>query len=319
MTFAPEARVSALKRQLVRFVFDRYISWRLEELVSPAYPVVLDFPVDPVPRYGYGKPPHARLNKIIGAGTARYQTTIEGFLAECGAGLSAVAVNDADANSDQATFINGYFSGLDAIALYGFLSRFNPSTYFEIGSGFSTRFARQAILDHGLGTTIVSCDPNPRAGISKIADQVIRQPLEKVDPANFRRLKAGDILFFDGSHRCFTNSDVSVLFLEILPLLDPGVLIHIHDILLPYDYPPEWSDRYYSEQYVLASYLIGGADIEIVLPNAFVGKDPDFAELLEQFWQLPGMAAVKQHTDRLCPGYVGNSFWFRQRDRRDAM
>ena len=64
------------------------------------------------------------------------------------------------------------------------------------------------------------------------------------------------MLFIDSSHRSFTNSDVTAFYLDILPRLKSGVLIHIHDVFLPYDYPPEWSDRFYNEQYLLACVLL---------------------------------------------------------------
>jgi hypothetical protein len=68
----------------------------------------------------------------------------------------------------------------------------------------------------------------------------------------------GSILFFDGSHRSFPGSDVTMFFMEVLPALQPGVLIHIHDIFLPEDYPSDRGTRYWSEQYLLASWPLGG-------------------------------------------------------------
>ncbi len=79
-----------------------------------------------------------------------------------------------------------------------------------------------------------------------------------MDLALFRELQAGDVLFIDSSHRCFMNSDVTVLFLEVLPNLPPGVLVQVHDIFIPYDYPREWVERYYAEQYLLSCYLLLG-------------------------------------------------------------
>jgi hypothetical protein len=71
---------------------------------------------------------------------------------------------------------------------------------------------------------------------------------------------AGDVLFFDGSHRCLQNSDVTAFFLDVLPELPSGVIVGIHDIVLPNDYPSVWKDRYYSEQYILAAYLLGAQE-----------------------------------------------------------
>ncbi|MGH9508484.1 MAG: class I SAM-dependent methyltransferase, partial [Terriglobales bacterium] len=114
-------------------------------------------------------------------------------------------------------------------------------------------------------------------------------------------LRQGDILFVDGSHRSFMNSDVTVFFLDILPQLRPGVLVHIHDIDLPYDYVPEHAEWYYSEQYLLAvSLLAGHRGYRIVLPNAFISKEPDVMQVLAGFWSRPGLSGVPQK---------GVSFW----------
>jgi len=166
--------------------------------------------------------------------------------------------------------------------------------------------ARRAIADRKLRTKLVSIDPQPRAEIDTLCDEVIRKPLEQCDLAIFRRLKRGDILFLDGSHRCFMNSDVTVFFLEILPRVESGVLLHIHDIFLPEDYVPSWLQRYYphrywSEQYVLAASLLAGhAGYEIVLPSHYVGMNPRLSAVLEPFW------------DRVKPPREltrGSSFW----------
>src|SRR5207249_4908129 len=142
-----------------------------------------------------------------------------------------------------------------------FITMNNPKRFFEIGSGDSTRFARQAIRDHQLQTTITSFDPRPCAKIDDICDHSFRTPLEECNPEIFNQLEAGDILFVDGSHRVFTNSDVTVVFVEILPLLKPGVFIQFHDICLPYDYPQEWNRRFYSEQYLLATYILAQTNV----------------------------------------------------------
>lgn len=119
-------------------------------------------------------------------------------------------------------------------------------------------------------------DPQPRAEIDSICDEVIRSRVEEVDPSVFRVLGQGDVLFVDNSHRVFMNSDATAVFLDILPTLPAGVFVHFHDIFLPADYPPEIRLRYYSEQYLLAAYLLGGrGTIDIVLPNAFISSDPE--------------------------------------------
>jgi hypothetical protein len=141
--------------------------------------------------------------------------------------------------------------------LYSLLAQHNPRHYVEVGSGNSTKFARRAIRDHGLQTRITSIDPFPRAEIDSICDRVIREPVEHVALDTFDMLQPGDILFIDSSHRTFMNSDVTALSLDVLPRLPAGVIVEVHDITLPGDYPPQWTGRYYSEQYLLAAYLLG--------------------------------------------------------------
>ena len=99
--------------------------------------------------------------------------------------------------------------------------------------------ARLVVRDHHLRTRVISSDPRPRVEIHSLCDEGIRHPLESIDLAVFDQLAPGDILFIDSSHRVFTNSDVNVVFLEVLPRLQPGVLVHLNDIFLLYDYPPE--------------------------------------------------------------------------------
>ena len=99
-----------------------------------------------------------------------------------------------------------------------------------------------------------------------------------MDPAVFDQLGAGDLLFIDSSHRVLQNSDVTVLFLDVIPRLPPGVLVHVHDISLPYDYGAviEIIDRFYSEQYILAAYLLAeGNHIQVLLPSLFVSYDQE--------------------------------------------
>ena len=156
---------------------------------------------------------------------------------------------------------------------------FAPKTYLEIGSGHSTRFARRAIVDGSLPTKITAIDPHPRANISQLSDSIIRARLEDTDLSIFDQLEAGDIVLFDGTHRSFVNSDVTVFFLEVLPRLARGVLVLIHDVYLPYDYPP--GTPFYNEQYLLAAYMEAGNKLELVLPNAYVTRDEELRARLE--------------------------------------
>jgi len=93
---------------------------------------------------------------------------------------------------------NGWFQGLDAVALYCLLRDRNPGRYVEVGSGHSTAFARQAIEDGGLSTRITCIDPLPRTVVASLAHTVVRSALEDADLRVFDTLEAGDFLFLDG-------------------------------------------------------------------------------------------------------------------------
>jgi hypothetical protein len=193
--------------------------------------------------------------------------------------------------------------GLDMVNLYGILALMQPTQYIEIGSGNSTKMARKAIVDCNLATKITSIDPYIRAAIDHLADTIIRQPFEALQNHDWivETLKANDILFIDNSHRVFANSDAMICLLELLPRLKPGVLVHIHDVYLPYDYPQFMCDRFYNEQYVLAALVMAQPKrYQPFMPNFFVSEDPELSQILTPLWQHPQMAGVEKH---------GGSFW----------
>jgi hypothetical protein len=168
----------------------------------------------------------------------------------------------------------------------------------------STKFARQAIERHRLGTRIVSIDPQPRAHIDSLVDDKIRRPLEQVEPEWFDRLGEGDILFVDSSHRALQNSDVTMFFLDVLPRLRPGVVVHLHDIYLPYDYTPAYLQLLWNEQYFLAAALLyGAAGIEILFPCWYASRDAELSRRLNQCLRRGPLADLSIH---------GKSFWLRK-------
>lgn len=251
------------------------------------YTIPLDFPVNSKPRYGFGNPPHQKLYEIINRNRQYYVNYLNHFLV-----FKEFFINiPGAASEDDPTprWINGYFSGLDSIALCGFLGIYNPRRYLEVGSGNTTKFARRAINEFGLQTKITSIDPEPRASVDLLCDNIIRQPLENGDVGLFQELEARDMVFVDGSHRVFMNSDATVVFLDILPYLKPGVLVHFHDILLPRDYPPEWIEMYFSEQYLMAGHLLAeGNKFDILLANSFICMHDDLRSILNPIWnELP--------------------------------
>lgn len=199
---------------------------------------------------------------------------------------------------------NRYLPPLDAMILYTMLRLLNPRTYLEIGSGNSTKIARKAIRDHGLATRIVSIDPHPRAEVDALCDEVIRKPFQDVGEEALNWLQPGDMLFQDGSHHIFTNSDATVFFTELLPVLPAGITYGVHDIFLPGDYPEAWHKRFYNEQYLFASFLLAGAGgDQIVFPCKYISDDAALAASLSGIFDLPALAGLRPH---------GGAFWMRR-------
>jgi predicted O-methyltransferase YrrM len=268
-----------------------YALYNLPRLAKGYYPIFLDYPVHPVPRYGYGKPPHPELYAMFAAERDQYRERLRGCLL-FQEQLLRIPLRQ-PRESTEPSWINKWLEGLDTLVLYGLVAERKPKLYLEVGSGYSTKLVRRAIRDHGLATRLVSIDPHPRAEIDSICDRIIRHRMEDTDLSIFGELRAGDMLFVDSSHRSFMNSDVTVFFLEVLPRLKPGVLVHLHDIHLPYDYMPERAEWYYSEQYLLAASLLAGhANYRVLLPNAFAAEEPDLTEEVRAFFARPELAGV---------------------------
>ncbi len=150
-----------------------------------------------------------------------------------------------------------WFPRLDGAAAY-VLAR-GARRIVEVGSGHSTRFLARAVRDAGAGARMTCIDPAPRAALDGLAVDWRVRLLGPEDLALFAALREGDIAFFDSSHLLWPGSDVDVILNRILPVLKPGVLVHIHDVLLPDPYPQEWAWRGYTEQHALAGWILGGA------------------------------------------------------------
>ncbi len=155
-----------------------------------------------------------------------------------------------------------WFPRLDGAAAYTIVRDKRPKKIVEVGSGHSTRFLAEAVKDGNLDTEITTIDPAPRATISQLNVTAIKNTVENAGSGPFENLASGDILFIDSSHILMPGSDVDFLFNRILPTLPNGLLLHIHDIYLPDDYPPQWAWRGYNEQQGVAALLQGkGFDI----------------------------------------------------------
>lgn len=205
-------------------------------------------------------------------------------------------------------FNNNSFEAGDAEILYDMIRHFKPKRLIEIGSGHSTRIARAAILANGRETPGYACihtciEPYEMPWLADYGVELIRQRVELVDDALFQTLESGDILFIDSSHMIRPQGDVLHEFLYLLPKLKPGVLIHVHDIFTPHDYPESWilgRRLYWNEQYLL---------------EAFLTLNPNFQVIAAVNW------LARNHRDRLAkaaphlvrkPAHEPGSFWIRR-------
>ncbi len=272
---------------------------------SPAHQTLhLEYKVDLKPRLTAGTKFFARMSKIIDSRRSDYQNTLVSFV-KFREEISLIKDVKIEKNSGQPVWNNGFLPGLDIIALYSLIAMNNPKVYIEIGSGNSTKVVRKAIKDYGLQTKIVSIDPQPRAEIDLLADEIIRKPFEDIDDYSFilNQLGENDVLFIDNSHRCFPNSDATTCFLELLPFISKNVIVHFHDIYLPFEYPQFMCDRFYNEQYMLAAFIISNPSrYQTLLPNFYVSQDKELSSILNPFWELKSLKDVEQH---------GGSYWLK--------
>ena len=197
---------------------------------------------------------------------------------------------------------NNFLPGLDIAALYMYIAERKPKKYMEVGSGNSTLVAAAAKNQYSIDTEIISIDPYPRADIDQVSQRIVRRPFEQVGTEWADELEAGDILFIDNSHRALPNSDATVFFLEWLPRLKEGVIVQVHDIYLPWDYPQDMCERGYSEQYVLAAMVMSNPErYRPIFPAFWIAQQPDLQATLAPLWENKNLHDVERH---------GGSFWF---------
>jgi predicted O-methyltransferase YrrM len=197
---------------------------------------------------------------------------------------------------------SSFLSPLDAACLYSFVAHFKPAKIIEIGSGNTTVFMSRAISDHGLTTKLTCIDPHPRIAIDALPVDFQRRTLSLADVSQLATLKAGDFLFVDSSHILQPDFDVDIILNRILPRLRPGVIVHFHDIFLPFSYPADWKHRRFNEQNGLISWLLSGL-LEPIFASHYVWREMQGA------------------LDAICPGFPlntpanGGSLWLKMKQR----
>ncbi|MDE0870944.1 MAG: class I SAM-dependent methyltransferase [Flavobacteriales bacterium] len=276
---------------------------RWYRFLSPRWQSIhLDYPVTLSPRHEPGSGnSHVALEGILKDRVNVFHEEVEkilGFEKD----LLAIRKRDEEPNSLLPGWNNGFLPGLDMASLFSFIASRKPKRYIEVGSGNSTLVAAAAKAQHSTRTEIISIDPFPRADIDQVSQTIVRKPFESIDSGLADTLEPGDILFIDNSHRVLPNSDATVAFLEWFPRLKPGVLVQVHDIYIPWDYPQNMCDRAYSEQYMLAMALLSNPQrYKPLFPAYWISKQEQFTQLLSPLWDHPNTRDVEQH---------GGSFWF---------
>lgn len=179
-------------------------------------------------------------------------------------------------------FNNPHFCHFDAIVLYSMLQKYKPQKVVEVGSGLTSCLMLDTDqLFLGGSTQFTFIEPYSERLLSNISavdkDRVtiIEKFVQDVDFGVFESLSANDILFLDCSHVAKIGSDVCRLIFEVLPRLKPGVIVHIHDIFYPFEYPREWvekSHRAWNESYIVRAFLQYNNAFDIMLFNNYLGQ-----------------------------------------------
>jgi len=208
-------------------------------------------------------------------------------------------------NNSSFKFDNTSFKSGDAEYYYSIIRKFKPRKIIEIGSGNSTLIALEAIKknkyeDVNYECTMKCIEPYEMDWLELLEVEVIRNQVEEIDIEVFKELKDNDILFIDSSHIIRPQGDVLYEYLEILPVLNSNVLIHIHDIFTPKDYLEEWvieKNYFWNEQYLLEAFLSFNNNFKIIgalnylshhYPDLFRKISPIFSRELQRepgsFW-----------------------------------
>jgi len=195
------------------------------------------------------------------------------------------------------------FRGVDVLVAYCMVRHFQPQLIIEVGSGWSSLVLGQAAAKNN-NSVLICIDPFlsdfVRKGFPGLQSS-IEEKVQDIDLEFFSQLGSGDILFIDSSHTVKIGGDVNYLFLEVLPRLRPGVIVHVHDIFLPFEYRRDWvldEFRFWTEQYILQAFLTFNSEFEVLLANSYLNHYHQ-QDLKAAF---PGL-----------PSWAGGSFWMRRK------
>nr|QFG74998.1 MAG: hypothetical protein [Megaviridae environmental sample] len=184
-------------------------------------------------------------------------------------------------NELKYSLCNGAFEWMDARLLHYFIRKVcngSSKKIIEVGSGWSTLMMYHTKKKFNLDLEIICIEPYPDSfgtWLNKLSEKneitLIKKKLENINLDMFKTLNENDILFIDSSHVLKLDSDVMYYFTNIFPVLKKGVLIHIHDIFFPFDYPLSWlkEGRFWNEQYFLYVFLQFNNKFKITFCNSY--------------------------------------------------
>lgn len=198
---------------------------------------------------------------------------------------------------------NGSFESGDAEVLFYVIRSIQPQRVIEIGAGNSSLIISAALkmnLSEGSRSQHIIVEPYENKWLESLDARVIRERVETVDFSIFEQLQNKDILFIDSSHVVKPENDCVFEYTELLPALPAGVIVHVHDVFTPYDYPSEWINkrRYvWTEQYILEALLLNSLQWEVLAPLNWLSKDSDqFQKYCPYFetGRMPGSIWLKK-------------------------
>jgi hypothetical protein len=185
------------------------------------------------------------------------------------------------------------------MAYYTMIRSRRPAVVVEVGSGFSTLIALEAIRRNGSGR-VICVEPSPRDFMESLEVEIVRRPVQELPVAWFtERLTEGALLFIDSTHAVKAGSDCLHLYLRVLPALREPVLVHVHDFHLPRGTPESWIARrlFWTEQYLVFAYLLGNSSVRVI-----------FGSVANMIWHRDLMLELMHGRETA----GGGSLWFEQ-------
>jgi hypothetical protein len=262
--------LAPVQRRVVNHLLNNFSYWQARGVhVVPVHfyqPIPDTRTLGEGPWAKYSEMPGVRINEerqleLLARFSAEYKDEYESFPRERGGEPHRYFVR------------NGAFETVDGEILYCMIRHFRPRKIFEVGSGNTTYLSAQAALKNaaegGAACELVAFEPYPNevllAGFPGLT-RLVEAKAQDIPFETFDQLGDGDILFIDSSHVLKIGSDVQYLYLEVLPRLRKGVIVHVHDIFLPGEYPRKWvmeQNTFWNEQYLLQAFLAFNDTFEI--------------------------------------------------------